>query len=317
MKFYYFINHEAMLFTVLQLALFSCGSSSEGERPHFPPYDFHYDLTLPDAVMKMPSRLKEISGLGLSADGRYLIAVQDERGIIFFVEKTSGKLVKEISFQENGDYEGVEVVGTDVYVVKSTGTLYRIQHPGEERQSVDKYNFFLGHENDVEGLAYDSSRNRLLLACKGEAGDGKEFSFKRGIYAFDLATSMLDSVPAYLISLEDVQAYLDTSPTVRKLEKLLDTFSPEESEFVFSPSGLAIHPLTGDFYLLSSVGKLLMVMSAEGEILHIEKLKKEVHAQPEGICFDADGTLYISNEASGGEGLIYRFAYRINMKSER
>ena len=52
-----------------------------------------------------------------------------------------------------------------------------------------------------------------------------------------------------------------------------------------------------------------MVISQEGQLLHIEKLRKEVHAQPEGLCFDQDGTLYIANEGKGAKGRILRFDY--------
>ncbi|MBK7408618.1 MAG: SdiA-regulated domain-containing protein [Saprospirales bacterium] len=78
----------------------------------------------------------------------------------------------------------------------------------------------------------------------------------------------------------------------------------------FAPSALAIHPLTGHLYLLSSVGKLLVVLDREtGAIIYVQKLKKSVHPQPEGICFDPDGTMYISNEGKDGNGLIHKFAY--------
>ena len=133
---------------------------------------------------------------------------------------------------------------------------------------------------------------------------------KKAVYALDLNTFTLLETPVYLISLSDVQDYLDTSPAIRKLEKLMDFFQPGESDFSFSPSGIAIHPVTGHLYIPSSVGKLLLILSPQGRVLHIEKLSKEVHAQPEGICFAADGALYISNEGKGGKGNIHRFSYR-------
>lgn len=300
------------LYAGLLLLLSSCSAKNDREAadPVFPPFEFEYDLKDPVETFELDNDLEEISGLSLTADGQYLIAIQDEDGTVFFVSKENGEIEREVDFWKDGDYEGVEVVGDEIFVVKSSGTLYRIGNATETHLSVDKYNHVLGNKNDVEGLAYDAANNRLLLACKGDAGDGAEYRFKKAIYTFDLTKMRLDSLPVYLISLEDVQAFLGTSPSIRKLQKLLDNFSVEESEFVFGPSGIAVHPITGHYYITSSIGKLLMVLDPSGAILHIEKLDDDIHPQPEGICFDPDGTLYIANEGKGDDGVIHRFRYK-------
>jgi DNA-binding beta-propeller fold protein YncE len=109
--------------------------------------------------------------------------------------------------------------------------------------------------------------------------------------------------------LQQVNDYLQTHPLLRQLEQLEAFFSPGESTFGFSPSALAVQPQTRHLYILSSVGKILMVIDQSGRILHIEKLKKKVHPQPEGICFDPAGNLYISNEGKKGRATIQRFNF--------
>ena len=146
------------------------------------------------------------------------------------------------------------------------------------------------------------------MACKAKAGQEKTFKHKKGIYAFDLTTKTLGEAPVYFVSLDSVNSYLAKDPAIRKLEKVVEFFS--EEDFDFSPSAIAIHPITGNIFLTSSVGKLLLVLSPNGQIMHIEKLSKKVHPQPEGLCFDPAGTLYISNEGKGEDGLIYRFNYK-------
>lgn len=272
-----------------------------------------YSLNAPDETFIMPKELEEISGLGLTTDGKYLAAVQDEDGIVFFVDKTTGKIEEQFEFWKGGDYEGIEVVGEDVYVVKSTGTIYRI--PKKEgvyrEENVEKYNFFLDDENDVEGLSYDAANNRLLLACKAKAGEGKAYSRQKGIYGFDLKKMELLEEPAYTVSLEQVLTYLSSTPYYEDKDELLERFDAEDEDLDFAPSSIAIHPITGHIYILSSVGKLLMVIDQEGEIVHLEKIKKKVHNQPEGLCFDKDGTMYIANEGDkNDQAKIYRFAYR-------
>lgn len=301
-----------IVFYSLLLLLIACKPSAE-PKPEpkqswtQPGFTFPYQINEPDHAMTLGKKLMEISGLSQSADEKYLIAIQDENDLIFFIDKKSGKIQESLEFWKDGDYEGVEAVGKEVFVIKSSGTLYQITDLGKEGQKTEKFNSFLNGSYDAEGLAYDAAGRRLLIACKAKAGEGEQYKLMKSIYSFDLESMTLDSLPAYTISLEEVHAYLDTSPSIRKLEKLQEFFKPNQSEFGLSPSGLAIHPFSGDLYIISSVGKMLVVLSPEGKIRHIEKLKKKVHVQPEGICFDAGGQLYISNEGKGGSAKLYRF----------
>jgi hypothetical protein len=51
-----------------------------------------------------------------------------------------------------------------------------------------------------------------------------------------------------------------------------------------------------------------MVINFQGEVVYLEKLKGKVHQQPEGICFDSKGGMFISNEARDDmPGMIYYF----------
>lgn len=301
----------ALLFLLISLA--ACGGSSADDSPQSitiaEGYHFPYNLQTPEQRMEMPDDLKEISGLGISEDGEHLLAIQDEDGIVFVINRYTGEVDRQYEFWKDGDYEGIEVVGETVYVVKSTGTVYEIKQGGEAGQSVEKYNLFLDEENNVEGLAYDRLNGRLLLACKARAGHEKTYKRKKGIYAFGLETKKLSEEPVYFVSLDSVDHYLATGPDIRKLEKIVEFFDPD-ADFSFSPSAIAIHPITGHIYVTSSVGKMLIVLDPDGRILHIEKLSKKLYPQPEGICFDPLGTLYISNEGKDGPGTILRFNYR-------
>lgn len=308
------MKESIMMYKLLFLCLIACAPSVDKEEPFSswsePDFKFPYVMDEPDKAFSLSGKLDEISGLSMHTDGKHLVAVQDENGLIFYIDKETGEIAEYFEFWKDGDYEGVEMVGDAIFAVKSSGTLYCIYQPGKESQEVIKHNSFLNGDNDIEGIAYDVGHNRLLLACKAKAGDGKAYKLTKAIYGFSLESQELDSLPVYTISLEEVHGYLNTDPAVRKVEKLWEFFTPDESEFGFSPSGLAIHPLTCDLYITSSVGKLLMVLSPEGQIRHIEKLKKKIHEQPEGICFDEKGGLYISNEGKGGTAKLYYFSMR-------
>lgn len=273
---------------------------------------FAYQLDQPNETFKLESILQEISGLGISSSGDFLYAVQDENGVIFRLDRKTGAIIERTKFHKDGDYEGIESVGDKIYVVKSTGTIYEVSNLGMPDQAMKKYNFFLSKENDVEGLAYDKKNNRLLLACKGVPATGESFEvirMKKVIYAFDLDSLQLIPDPIYTIHLDHIRKYLEQHTSLKEYEKLLEFFSAGKENLTFNPSALAIHPITNQIYVISSSGKVMIVMNESGDVIHVEKLKKSIHAQPEGIIFDKDGTLYISNEGKGGTPKIHQFSY--------
>ena len=233
-------------------------------------YAFPFNTNSPDASFELPNDLFEVSGLSVSEDGQHLVAIQDENGIIYRINPETGAVEHQFEFWKDGDYEGVEVVGNDIYVVKSTGTIYKIKNPDKENQEVIKYKYFLDKDNDVEGLAYDAKSSRLLLACKAKAGTGEHYNQKKGIYAFDYSGETMDTIPAFTVSLVDIIAYLKNNPDIPNYDKLEEFFIRDDGKFKFSPSAIAIHPFTGDIYITSSVGKLMVVLNAEGQLLYIE-----------------------------------------------
>lgn len=273
-------------------------------------FQLPYQLTAPDETFELPGRLVEISGLTMSSSKEQLYAVQDEEGLVFQINKTDGKVLKETKFWKNGDYEGIEVVGDRLYVVKSTGTIYEISDFGTEEQKVVKYNTFLTRENDVEGLGYDPKQNALLIACKGIPATGESFEkarLKKAIYSFDLAKKELKTKPCFVISLETIHRFLKTTSLEKNVEKLISFFQPNQN-LTFNPSALAVHPISSNIYLLSSSKKIIIVLNPDGQIIHISRLKKKVHRQPEGLAFDDDGTLYLANEGKTGKACIHRFS---------
>lgn len=269
---------------------------------------FPFDPNKPDVTFEMPTELKEISGLSIDKASGALIAIQDENGIVFMLDINTGKLIEKVPFRKDGDYEGIEVVNGTYYILNSAGSVFHIENFRKPGQTTTKFNDFLDGESDVEGFGYDSKSNSLLLACKEET-EGHSHEDAKCIYSFSLADMKLNPKPAFVLKRAAVKTYLDANPPIYRLEKLKAFFSKDE--FKFSPSGLAFHPASGHLYILSSAGKMLLVLNRENEVIHIAKLDKAVHAQPEGICFDHLGNLFISNEGKdGGAGVIYKFIPR-------
>jgi uncharacterized protein YjiK len=75
------------------------------------------------------------------------------------------------------------------------------------------------------------------------------------------------------------------------------------------PSAAAIHPKTGDLYIISSQDKLLIIMK-DGVVKASYKLPKKTFRQPEGLTFAPNGDMYISNEAAEAIANILAFRYK-------
>ncbi len=279
--------------------------------PKKPDFTLPYQLDQPAKTFKLPPALNEISGLSCGEMGKSLCAVQDEKGRIYPIDPNDGTVGEPVKFWKSGDYEGIEHVGNTIYVIKSTGTLYEVNNIGEEEQDVIKYNTFLTRENDVEGLGYDKDKNCLLIACKGLPTGEDSYDvakMKKEVYRFDLKTKTLSSEPAFVITQQMLYDFLMKYDMGSKSDKMLNYFQPNRS-LLFSPSALGVHPISKDIYILSSVKKILIVLGQSGEVKHITLLNKRLHRQPEGLTFNEEGVLFISNEGKEGIAKIHRFDY--------
>jgi hypothetical protein len=93
---------------------------------------------------------------------------------------------------------------------------------------------------------------------------------------------------------------------IRKIEDLLD-----EKKFRFKPSAAAIHPLTNELYIISSINKVLVIADVNGVPKKVYKINPKLYKQPEGLTFTSKGDLIISNESADiGAANILFFKYK-------
>jgi uncharacterized protein YjiK len=263
-----------------------------------------YRFDAPAARFELPGRLDEISGLTVLDEAR-LGAVQDEDGDLYVIDAATGEVVHTHDFGGGGDYEGVERVGDRVVVLRSDGRLFVIGDWQEEKAKAESLDLDLHGGCDAEGLAYDAAGDRLLIACKEDPGRGLRGS--RALYAFDLNTSRLGPAPAYVIHADS----LVRSDAEHAVDEAVRAFvRPLVDINAFKPSALAVHPETGEIYVLSSVRKVLVVLDRGGAIAAVWPLADDDLPQPEGLAFLPNGTLFIASEAAGGSAVLLRFDYR-------
>ncbi|PKP13378.1 MAG: hypothetical protein CVU08_05740 [Bacteroidetes bacterium HGW-Bacteroidetes-3] len=242
-----------------------------------------YNLKQPSVVWKMPSELDEISGIEILKNQK-VIAHNDEDGNLFVYDLINKTLEKIIPFAKEGDYEDVAIKDSTAFVLRSDGTIFEVQNYLDAPKTI-KHKTFLTEKDNAEGLFFDTQKNRLLVACK-ENSDKKNDKDTRFVYEFLLEKKSLNPNPVLTISQNDINL-----------------------KSKFSPSGLAIHPISKDIYVLSSVGKMLAEFSSKGKLQKIYSLNYSHFMQPEGISFGENGDLYISNEAKKNKANILEFNY--------
>ncbi len=231
----------------------------------------------------LPKELHEISGIAW-VNATHFACVQDEIGTVFLFNIQDNKIDEEIPFGPKGDYEGIALVGNTIYVLRADGVIFGIENYTSSQRGVKMYKTSLTKKQDSESLAYDKKNNRLLIAVKGADPNSQDY---KGIYAFNLATKTMSETPVYKIDLNH-----SIFGDVKKAKNAI------------SPSDIAIHPSTGEIYVLEGTKPKLLIMNAKGEMRSLYKLKGPDFPQPEGLTFSPDGKMYISNEGGDGEGNI-------------
>ena len=288
-------------FYVLFFILACSGKKNEKEVVQANVGSLGYQFNEPSEVFKLPEELEEISGLATVSEN-YLLCNEDEEGKLYLFNIREAAVEKRIKWGKDGDYEGAAIIDGDAYVVKSNGTIYKIGNFQSEKPVVSKINTGISEGCDAEGLTHLPGKNSLLIACK-EGGSGT-----RNIYEYKLENETVRAELYLQLDLTEIEKYFITTGLDKvslQLRKMLD---PKGNSGVLFPSGIAIHPKTGDLYVLSSKSKLLVVYS-KGVLKEAVELTHELYRQPEAITFTPNGDLYIGNEANGEKANILKFVY--------
>jgi uncharacterized protein YjiK len=275
---------SSSLFFFLCFAIAQQNDLNEGTLHH---YDFSGDKS---KTVTLPKKLNEISGLAITGDNR-LFAHNDEVGTIYEIDISTLEILNEFYLGEKKikkDFEGIAVVKDSFFLVTSSGVIYKFSYLDNEK-NVDykKFKTILSTKYNVEGLCYDKATNSLLLACKDYAG--KNLKDYKAIFTFDLSKYKLQEEPRFLIN----------------LDSLKNKFKINN----FSPTGIEVHPNSGNVFILSSHEKAIVELSSNGNLLNAVKLKSKNHRQPEGIAFLSDLTLLISDEGQNKKGKLTIIPY--------
>ncbi|WPV02440.1 SdiA-regulated domain-containing protein [Mucilaginibacter sp. cycad4] len=252
-----------------------------------------YDLNKP-VKYKMPDDLTEISGFAFhNGKNDSVYAQQDEEGFLFNL-KPGDKKANYTKFAKSGDYEDVAIYREQVIMLKSDGTLFTFpfsQVRTKEVTSVQKTKGELP-EGEYEAIYADEKSGLVYVLCK-HCAEEKTSKSSSGYIMKLQPDGILKQSGSFMID-------------VKEIERLTN-----KKRVPFRPSALAKNTFTNEWYVLSSVNKMLVVTDANWRVKNVYPLSVTIFGQPEGMAFDNQRNLYISNEGDQlSAGNILKFSFK-------
>lgn len=230
-----------------------------------------YDLNAPHKFF-LSENLLEISGLDFHRNNDSIWGVADEFGRIYGF-RLGKKKTHHVKFGPQGDYEDMEIHQDKVFVLRSDGELsvFALPHKKKQAKEVDTYDVL--PKGEYEGL-HINEKNQLYVLCKN---CGKEDRHSIKGHVFQIKQDELVYKEPFTIDLSEFYARVDHKKR-------------------FRPSGIAQHRHTKEWYIISAVNKTLIITDSLWNINNVYPLNPSLFRQPEGITFDEENNLYISNE---------------------
>ena len=280
-------NRSAIIiFTAIMLTLAAC--SQPAEKINLP----GYNLAKPH-IFNMPPVLDEISGITFhNGNPDTIYAEQDEEGRLFYFHP-GDKEPRHIKFATAGDYEDLAICNGQMHLLRSDGIFFSFPMTAMNNEEVEATEQDgLLPKGEYEALYSDENNHQLYVLCKSCKDDKGEHFVSGYIFA---AAADGKLTPAGNFSVEE-----EAAPGAGK-----------KGRKKFRPSAMAMHPVTHQWYIISSVNKLLVVTDEKWKLLNTYPLGALLFNQPEGIAFDKAGNMYISNEiGNAGDATILKFAYQ-------
>lgn len=241
----------------------------------------------------LPSDLDEISGIvWLNNEANTIYAVQDEDGVLFTYDMSTGQIVQKYQFGKKGDYEEVSSDGKFFFILKSNGSILTFPIDAKDSQVVKEHKGVIP-KGEYEAMSFDSLTNKLYVLCKSCKEDKKIESTSGYILGWSPKADSLVLENTFSISIDSI--------------KKLDVSMAKS----FKPSAMARHPSDGKWYILSSIDKAIVMTDGNFVPKEIVRFDRQIFEQPEGIGFDSKSNMYISSEAGDkGQAILYQFLAR-------
>lgn len=249
-----------------------------------------YDFNEPNKIYKLDPSLSEISGIAFApGDSGNIYAQEDESGTLYEMRLGDESLQK-YTFAEAGDYEDIALSNKQSFILTSHGDLIQFNLAALKSGETKDIRVIkdLLPKGEYEGLAFNAAQDKLMVLCKECKVDKDQ-----------------ETVSLYELQVE--QDNISLSKTISLDESAVSAILGNKKKW--RPSALAQHPASKAWYILSSVNKSMVVLDDQFLVKSAYKLTNKVYTQPEGIAFDPQLNLWISNEAGSkkGEATLLQF----------
>jgi uncharacterized protein YjiK len=243
----------------------------------------------PEARWELPARLREISGLACTPDGR-LMGHEDETATIFHLDFETGEVVKRFAVGRpavRGDFEGLAIDQDGVfYLTTSKGQMYRFRE-GDDRSYVSFESFDTGmrHVAEVEGLTCRPDQDSVILACKCNYSAALQGAL--ALYAWSPGNPEQHARPYLNVPLWPIAEAIGVR--------------------AFHASSVEIDPRTGRIVVLAGPENAMVELDPYGALLAARHLG-ELHSQAEGSAILPNGALMIADEGGRARAHLARYA---------
>ncbi len=264
------------LFSLIVLLFASCHSRGQAGNESPAGYNLLNGKKLP-----LFHKLREVSGIAfLPGSDSLLMTVNDEEGRIYPINIRNSKEMQDpYVFSGKGDYEDITFFNGRWRVLQSNGLIFS----GDLSNSDWPKPAAILPAGEYEGMV--AYHDTLFVICK------------------ECPANKPGTATVYLLKESGDDLYLQDSLLVEAGELLKGTSGK------MLASGLARHPFTGEWYILSHLNGSLLITDALFKVKQSFVLPRTLFLQPEGIAFSPRGDLYISNEGGKGQAYIMEFKY--------
>jgi hypothetical protein len=241
------------------------------------------------SIVYLPETLEEISGIIYYPKDSSIICINDNEGVLYKFPLYTRASLQKWPFSNGEDFEEIVLHDSTFFAVQGNGNITKlIATANGFVQSIYKSQTNI-KLREFEAVVYDTVNHLLLLICKDCEDDSTNIT---SVWGYDTGKDSMLSKPVFTIDHNSIEQVLGQA-----IEK-------------FKPSAAAVHPVTGDYYLVSAINDLLVVTDRSGKVKAASVIDKVLFKQPEGLSFKPNGDMLISNEfADLGRATILLYKY--------